>query len=86
MPVNIVQFGVTGLQRESGGNYLLTISGAPGTKCSIYVSEDLVNWRLLQKVTNTNGTVTFNDTTAYQVPRRFYKLASNTPLPSAVSP
>lgn len=77
VPVNIVSFGVTNLERTSNGNYQFTVTGAPGSTCSIYISEDLVNWRLWEAVTNDNGTVRVSDETANQVPRRFYKLVSS---------
>ena len=77
VPLNVVAFGATSLQRDQSGNYQLTVTGVVGSTCSVYVSEDLVNWRLLQTVANSGGTVTVSDSTANQVPRRFYKLASN---------
>lgn len=74
--LNIVAFAATGLTQTNGDNYQLMVTGAPGSTCSVYVSEDLVNWRLWKTVTNDTGTLAINDDTANQVQRRFYKFAS----------
>lgn len=75
--INIVAFSVTNLVQTGDGIYHLTASGAPGSSYSVYISDDLVSWRLLKTVTNTNGTVNISDETALGVPRRFYKLMLN---------
>ena len=74
--LNVVAFAATGLTQTNGDNYQLTVIGAPGSTCSVYVSEDLVNWRLWKTVTNDTGTLAISDDTANQVQRRFYRFAS----------
>ncbi len=71
--LNIVQFGVTTLQRSRGGCQL-GIAGVAGSTYNVYYSNDLVQWTLLETVLNQSGTVAVNDPTANAVGRRFYKL------------
>ena len=73
--LNIVQFGITALRCAQDGSYQLTATAADGFSYDVLASEDLSNWRILQTVSGSGGTVSFTDATATQVPCRFYKLA-----------
>ncbi len=71
--LNIVQFGVTTLQRSRGGCQL-GIAGVAGSTYNVYYSNDLVQWTLLETILNQSGTVEVNDPTANSAHQRFYKL------------
>jgi hypothetical protein len=75
--VNVVPFGVTGMQFMQDGSFQLSVTGAIGRTNSLYYSTDLQNWTLLTTETNTTGTLLFNDPGAQGSPSRFYKVSSN---------
>ena len=49
-------------------------TGAPGPGYTVQSSSNLVNWVTLANLTNTNGTVLFNDTVNTNSPTEFYRV------------
>jgi len=51
----------------------LTLWGQPGAAYEIHASTNLMDWALLDTVTNQLGTMQFTDTSATNFSRRFYR-------------
>ena len=56
----------------SSTNFSFTITDMPTDYLDVYSSTDLVAWTWIAEVTNTSGTVVFNDNTISGIPYRFY--------------
>ena len=56
--------------------FRLTLTGEFGTNYALLGSTNLANWTQLGTVTNTYGTVQFTDPAGTNLPRRFYRAAS----------
>lgn len=53
-----------------------SVVGAPGSTQSIYVSDDLQTWTLLETEVNNSGTMQVQDPDAVSRPQEFYKVVS----------
>ncbi|MHB8519724.1 MAG: hypothetical protein ACYDH9_03095 [Limisphaerales bacterium] len=60
----------------ANGSLQATVTGLPGTNCVVEVSTNLTAWAPLTNVTATNGTAQFNDPSATNFTRRFYRAVS----------
>ena len=59
-----------------GGVLQFSFTGAPGPGYTVQSSSNLVNWITLATLTNTNGTVLFNDTVNTNSPTEFYRVVT----------
>ena len=57
-----------------GGVLQFSFTGASGPGYTVQSSSNLVNWVTLANLTNTNGTVLFNDTVNTNSPTEFYRV------------
>ena len=56
--------------------FALTVKGAPGRMQTVYGSDDLVTWTLLQSQVNESGTMTLSDDEAATKRQSFYRVVS----------
>jgi hypothetical protein len=77
LTINVVPFGIAGMQYASNGNFQLTVTGATGRTNTTYYSTDLKNWTVLSSAVNTSGTLQVTDSGASGAGQRFYKVVSN---------
>lgn len=61
------------ISRPPGGSVNLTVSSTPGYPVAVERSTNLTAWATITNLLNTNGTVTFNDTSATNLPAGFYR-------------
>jgi len=66
-------FQITKPQSGAEG-FQMTVAARKGTKQSIEVTSDLVNWTPLASVTNLDGAAKFLDPSAHDLPQRFYRV------------
>jgi hypothetical protein len=68
-----ITLGFNTAQPLSADGFLLTVQGPRGSNYVIQVSSDLINWQPLTNFVSTNATMYFQDTTATNYSRRFYR-------------
>jgi hypothetical protein len=54
----------------------MVLSGPAGVSVTIQSSSNLLNWSTLTNLANPSGSVQFTDTSASNIPRRFYRATS----------
>jgi uncharacterized repeat protein (TIGR02543 family) len=68
-----ITLGYSSAQPMSANGFLLNVQGPVGSNYVIQVSSDLVNWQPLTNFVSTNATTYFQDTSATNYSRRFYR-------------
>jgi hypothetical protein len=61
-------------QALATGGYAFTVLGAAGQTLKVYVTEDMLNWRLLTSTNNPTGTVRVQDLEARAIRQRYYQV------------
>jgi hypothetical protein len=68
-----ITLGYNTTQPLSANGFLLNVQGPVGSDYVIQVSSDLINWQPLTSFVSTNASTYFQDTTATNYSRRFYR-------------
>jgi hypothetical protein len=65
---------LTGVNRDNTGHFAFNITGDSGANYIIEASEDLVNWSLVQNVSNAAASFRFTDPNVSPAAHRFYRV------------
>jgi hypothetical protein len=67
---------ITGFSIPRAGLYTVKLAGETGKTITVHTSLDLTNWLNTATVGNANGTTTWTDTRATNMPMKFYRASS----------